>query len=130
LETLPIYLDERKSVLNLGNSFYGSIVQKEPKEDGFRYLDYYPLVNQRVHKLGKSKKILNDKFKAQYTQFLKIVATKYQMGTSDAMWFIYYLLLQDKVEQALEFYNKYQNKITDGTVFVLQALNFRCENSV
>jgi len=114
METIPLYLDAQKSSLQLGLCFSSQLVKKDPSEDGFRYLDYYPLINQRVHKLGKSKKILNDKFKTQYTQFLKVVASKYKMDNADAMWFIYYLLLQDKIEQALEFYFKYKDNIKDG----------------
>lgn len=95
----------------MGYSFEAKSVRKEPKEDSFRFLDYYPLVNQRIHKLGKSKKILNDKFKAHYTLFLRILATKYKPSIEEVIWFIYYLLLQDKIDQALSTYKKYQSEI-------------------
>ena len=90
------------------------MVRKEPREENFRFLDYYPLVNQRIHKLGKSKKILNDKFKAHYTQFLRILAMKYHPSIEELIWFIYYLLLQDKIDQAIDIFNKYKARIEDG----------------
>jgi hypothetical protein len=112
-EHIPLYLDAIKTRFDLGYSFDGTILKVEPREKNFRYLDYYPLINQRVHKLGKSKKILNNQFKEQYTLFLKVCCWKPRLDNADIMWLIYYFLLQDKIDQALDCYNKYKNQIKD-----------------
>jgi hypothetical protein len=114
-ETVPFYLDANKANLHLGVSFEGTLVKQEPKEQGFRFLDYYPLINQRAHKLGKSKKILNNQFKTQYTEFLKLTCSKYKLDNAEAMWLIYYLLLQDKIDQAIDCYKKYQKQIENDS---------------
>lgn len=104
-------MDDIKSTLNLGKSFDGTIVNYQPKDSNFRFLDYYPLVNQRIHKLGETKEILNDKFKNHYTEFLKILATKYKPNIEELIWFIYYQLLQDNIEAAIDLFKRFSSDI-------------------
>eukprot|EP00026_Physarum_polycephalum_P000173 Phypoly_transcript_00173.p1 GENE.Phypoly_transcript_00173~~Phypoly_transcript_00173.p1 ORF type:complete len:2045 (+),score=409.17 Phypoly_transcript_00173:110-6244(+) len=78
----------------------------------FEHLEYYPLVNARVHKLGNKREILNDKFQEQYNKLLEILTRKPSLSESDRLSISYYLLLQDRVDEAL----KYFNQITSGDV--------------
>eukprot|EP01084_Bolivina_argentea_P167401 290539_1 len=71
----------------------------------YTHLEYIPLVNSRTHLLGQKREILNDKFKKQYLQFLKRVSYKSislnNISSDDKLSAIYYLLLQDRISEAL-----------------------------
>jgi len=61
-----------------------------------KLLEYYPLINPRVHLLKKdTANILNKEFKSQYQTFLMYLAEKGQskLDLLDKLTFIYYLLL-------------------------------------
>jgi hypothetical protein len=69
-------------------------------------LDYRPLVNARAHALGKRRQILNDRFHAQYHRLLKILSYRRELDDAELMAVVYYLLLQDRVEEALDFFGR------------------------
>lgn len=68
----------------------------------YEHLEYAPLVNARAHRLGKTTKILNDAFAQQYRQFLEVLQYRDKPRPADLMSATYYLLLQDRVAEALE----------------------------
>ncbi len=67
----------------------------------YRHLEYDPLINARRHGLGDRTIILNDQFRAQYEKFLNILKYKPQLTPDDKLALVYYLFLQDRVEEAL-----------------------------
>ena len=67
----------------------------------YEHLEYSPLVNQRAHKLGGEPRIPNPVFRAQYQSLLRILAHKPALEAMDEMSVVYYLFLQDRVEEAL-----------------------------
>ena len=97
-----------------GEYFISKYSDNNAYQNGFRFLDYYPLINQRIHVLGKNKKILNDKFKQQYLKFLRILAEKPQLSLADELWSVYYLLLQDKIELAIQKFDKIATNSSNG----------------
>ena len=72
----------------------------------YEHLDYRPLVNARTHRLGAKRKILNNRFFEQYHQLMRILS--YQRGLDDEgrMAVTYYLLLQDRIEEALAMFDE------------------------
>jgi hypothetical protein len=68
----------------------------------YEHLEYKPLVNARAHSLGKRRQIVNDKLAEQYHHFLDQLARHKQLGDNDRLAAVYYLLLQDRIEEALE----------------------------
>jgi len=72
----------------------------------YQHLDYRPLVNARAHALGKRRQILNDRFHAQYHRMLKILSYRREMNDAELMAVVYYLLLQDRAEEALDFFGR------------------------
>ncbi len=68
----------------------------------YQHLDYRPLVNARAHQLGRHREILNDRFHAQYHRLLKILSYAAQLDDEQRLDLAYYLLLQDRIEEALE----------------------------
>lgn len=76
----------------------------------YEHREYKPLINARAHQLGDRRKILNDRFYEQYHLFLTQLGYKPGLNTEDRMAAVYYLLLQDRVEEALDFFARIDSK--------------------
>lgn len=72
----------------------------------YQHLDYKPLVNARVGQLGRNRQILNNRFLGQYQQLLKLLSYRRSLNDDELMAVTYYLLLQDRVEEALALFGK------------------------
>ncbi len=72
----------------------------------YEQMDYRPLVNARVGQFKRNREILNDRFLAQYERLLKILSYRRQLDDTDLMTITYYLLLQDRVDEALAFFGR------------------------
>ena len=73
------------------------------------HCDFYPLINPRAHKVSTSTDkctILNEEFAEVYGKFLKYLIQKPQLDLYDKMNLIYYLLLQDRIQESLSIFNK------------------------
>jgi len=78
------------------------LVDIDPVErQTYEQLEYAPLVNARAHRLGPERTILNDRFREQYQRLLGILARKAALDDADRLALTGYLLLQDRVEEAL-----------------------------
>lgn len=85
-----------------GPYFASKLLSIEPIElRSYEHLEYSPLVNQRAHRLGSEWRIANPAVLQQYTQLLTALAHKPQLDALDSMSVVYYLFLQDRVEEAL-----------------------------
>ncbi len=65
------------------------------------HLEYKPLVNARAHALGKERQIVNGPLLEQYQRFLKLLSYRRDLTDEDKLAVTYYLLLQDRIEEAL-----------------------------
>ncbi len=74
----------------------------------YQHRDYRPLVNARTHRLGAEREILNDRFHTHYHEFLKILGYHRELSDEQQMAVTYYLLLQDRIGEALAFFNEVQ----------------------
>lgn len=72
----------------------------------YEQLDYRPLVNARSGQLGRERQILNDRFFAQYEKLLKVLSYRRQPSDMELMSVTYYLLLQDRVQEGLDFFSR------------------------
>jgi hypothetical protein len=72
----------------------------------YQHLEYWPLVNARAHRLGKARTILNDRFHEQYVRFLTVLAYRPVLDGDDLIAAAGYLLLQDRVDEALQIWGK------------------------
>lgn len=66
------------------------------------------MVNSRTHLLGQSHKILNATFRQTYDNFLLSSVQKKELGFVEKMVFVYYLQLQDRMQEAIDLFNKLQ----------------------
>lgn len=72
----------------------------------YEQLEFDPLVNPRAHPFGRQREILNSEFAAQYQRFLWILTHRPALDAHDWMSATYYLLLQDRIEEALAAFAK------------------------
>eukprot|EP01022_Parablepharisma_sp_SALTPOND_P023502 TRINITY_DN4_c0_g1_i6.p1 TRINITY_DN4_c0_g1~~TRINITY_DN4_c0_g1_i6.p1 ORF type:complete len:2304 (-),score=338.43 TRINITY_DN4_c0_g1_i6:3914-10825(-) len=101
---------------NCGYYFDSKLLKVRPIDSGMRHLDYYPLVNPRAHKnilsgaLGSSNTnqpmILNANLYLIYKMFILYLIEKPVWDLADKMNLAYYLLLQDRVPEALNIFSK------------------------
>jgi hypothetical protein len=99
------YLQHSPYAARVGAAIDSKLLTVDPVErKTYEHLEYRPLVNARAHQLGKRRHILNDRFHAQYTRLLKILSYRRQLDDEDRMAVTYYLLLQDRVADALSFF--------------------------
>lgn len=73
-----------------------------------QHYEFWPLINARTHKLGASRTILNDGFKDAYSKFLIALAWRATLTKSDLLIACYYMLLQDRVDEAIKFFERAQ----------------------
>ncbi|MEM7387634.1 MAG: hypothetical protein AAF514_22085, partial [Verrucomicrobiota bacterium] len=79
------------------------LISIEPVErHAYQHLEYSPLVNPRAHLLGGERKILNSSFYQQYHRLLDILQYKDGLSAEDQLSLVYYLFLQDRIDEALQ----------------------------
>jgi hypothetical protein len=72
----------------------------------YEFMEYRPLVNARVGQVGREREILNNRFFEQYQRLMKILSYHPSLGHEDLMAVTYYLLLQDRVAEGIEFFGR------------------------
>ncbi|MCA9198366.1 MAG: hypothetical protein KDA87_12540 [Planctomycetales bacterium] len=72
----------------------------------YQHMEYKPLVNARTHQLGRNRAILNDRFFEQYVRLMTVLSQRRTLDNDDLMSVTYYLLLQDRIEEAMTFFAK------------------------
>ncbi|MEM9586093.1 MAG: hypothetical protein AAGA03_02330 [Planctomycetota bacterium] len=72
------------------------------------HLEYSPLVRARIHRLGESDEILNATFLKQYRSFAQMVGYQATISDSQRLVLTYYLLLQNRIDEAIDTFAKIQ----------------------
>jgi len=70
----------------------------------YQHLEYSPLVNARAHQVGKRRQIFNECQAAQYQNLLDVLSYRPQLDQDDLLSVTYYLLLQDRIDEARQFF--------------------------
>ncbi len=70
----------------------------------YQHREYWPLINARTYQLGADRKILNNQFHEQYHAFLETLRYRPALTDIDLINAGLYLLLQDRVRDALNVY--------------------------
>jgi hypothetical protein len=90
-------------VAGCGGPIVSPLLTIDPVErHQYEHLEYKPLVNARAHSLGKRRQIVNDAFHQQYHRFLTTLTYHATLDDADLLAVVYYLLLQDRVDEALD----------------------------
>ncbi len=76
----------------------------------YQHLEYAPLVNPRAHQIGAKRTILNAVFREQYQRCMKVLSYKPKLEAADTLAVAYYLTLQDRVTEALDWFGRVDRK--------------------
>lgn len=81
----------------------------------FNVLDYSPLINPRVHNIGKhNHNILNRQFKETYANFLRYCMEKGRIEAKEKLYLACYLILQDRIKEALQLFGEMKDELYVG----------------
>ena len=102
------FLQHREDFVNqVGPALVSTLLVVDPVlRKTYEHMDYAPLVNSRTHQLGRRRQILNDRFFEQYHRLLNVLAHQRDLNDEQRMAVTYYMLLQDRIEEALAHYGK------------------------
>lgn len=108
LPAMQQYLQHQEVlVANAGDYLQSTLVNINPVDrHTYQQMEYDPLVNARTHPLGNRKQILNDAFYAQYQRWLKLIAYRPALDNDAKLSAVYYLLLQGRIAEALQFFKQ------------------------
>lgn len=103
LRELREYLGQSEALLQRCGAFLQSeLVQVEPHERGwYEQREYWPLVHSRTHAVGNRREILNPSIHRQYHRLLRNLSYRSRLTSEDHLALVYYLLLQDRWDEAL-----------------------------
>ena len=88
---------------NCGDYLASELVTIDPvARRAYEHLEYKPLVNNRSHVVGGTRKILNGRIRNQYQSFLRILSQKPTLDHADQLSTTYYLFLQDRAAEAMD----------------------------
>ena len=98
------FLDHQGPFLNACGSVLDSpLVTIDPVERRtYQHLEYHPLVNARAHRVGAERTIMNARFLSQYQHWLRLLSYRRDLSDNDRLVNVYYLLLQDRIADAIE----------------------------
>lgn len=104
-KTLGAWLDHSPFADRCGLHLVSPLLTLDPVERlDYQHLEYAPLVNPRAHPVGARRKILNANFLAQYRNLMAVLSQKAVLTDADELAVAYYLTLQDRVAEALDWH--------------------------
>jgi hypothetical protein len=117
LPAIREYLASSPIASQVGSSFVSELLVVNPVDrHTYQHREYWPLVNARVYQLGKKREILNSQFAAQYQALLNDLRYRKELLDYDRLAVVYYLLLQDRIEDAGRHFAKISDKALTGTI--------------
>ncbi len=113
---LKEFIDYETRIVNLCAPYFKSTLLTVDPVDRRWYFhrEYRPLVNARIHQVGKTRKILNPEFRGQYLQLMSTLANQAEIDNDYHLVVTYYLLLQDRIDEALAHFNQVDPKQLDS----------------
>ena len=118
LETMKEYIEKtnnKQIFKKIGKKFDLLNLDETNNAHIFNHKDYYPILNSRIFKLPKAKNtILTKELRETYYKFISYLITLNEIDTKDLMRFCYYLILQQRIEEANIIFNRIdKTKISD-----------------
>ncbi|KAF9956207.1 hypothetical protein BGZ72_002927 [Mortierella alpina] len=122
-ELVREYVGHQAIAAQVGDWFTSPLLDRRPRSryqagaaSAFHYLEYFPLINARAHKATRQATILNDRFKAQYDKFLSLLCQKPKHDTADLLVLVVYLLAQDRILEAKNYFLKLTTLLQESNV--------------
>lgn len=91
----------------IGLAIRSPLISVDPVERRwYQHLEYRPLVNARAHRIGQRRQIANPAVLQQYTHLMNVLAYVPKLSDEDLMSVTYYMLLQDRVGEAMKYFGQ------------------------
>jgi hypothetical protein len=104
---LQEFLQASPLSIQCGPVFEAPVLTVNPVEQqSYQHLEYSPLINARAHSLGGERRILNDKFAAQWNALMTVLSFRARLSAEDQLAVAGYLAAQDRIEDALAAFAK------------------------
>ncbi len=106
-ETIRTYLENSLRIRNLGAWLDSPLLSIRPRVHGnWQTLEFDPLINPRAHRFGEDPRLTHPAASQHYQEFLDQLAWKPALDSADQLDLTVFLLLQDRIEEALERFAK------------------------
>ena len=111
-KTIHEFLDHADQLTSkCGMAFNSELLTIDPfLRNWYQQREFSPLVNARAHQLGSDRKILNSRIHQQYEKLMQILGHRGQLDSDNRLVVTYYLLLQDRIDEALKQFAKIESK--------------------
>jgi hypothetical protein len=102
-----LLLHEESFLRSAGPLLDSPIVSIDPIARGWYFhKEYDPLLNARAHQLGSDREILNNGLREQWAAFQGLTKFRPQLTPDDRLALVYYLLVQDRIGEALDHFGR------------------------
>ena len=111
-KTIREFLDHADQLTSkCGMAFSSELLTIDPfLRNWYQQREFTPLVNARAHQLGADRKILNSRIHQQYEKLMQILGHHGELDSDNRLVVTYYLLLQDRIDEALQQFAKVESK--------------------
>lgn len=107
---IPIYLLNKQILINnLLPYSKNKLIEIDGYKNNLSYqhTEFNPFINPRIHKLKEIKNITNEEMIKILKRFYSYISCKEDINQHDYYVYIYYLLLEDRIKESEEIFNKY-----------------------
>ncbi|MCX6867559.1 MAG: hypothetical protein NTV46_15320, partial [Verrucomicrobia bacterium] len=102
VESIRSYLENSQAARQLGAWLDSPLLDVRPRvHHDWQTLEFDPLVNARAHRFGDESRLTHEAARAHYQALLEQLAWKPALDDTDQLTLTYFLLLQDRIEEAL-----------------------------
>lgn len=110
-QSMRDYLENSTAVTQLGQWLDSPLLTVRPRlHHDWRTLEFDPLVNPRAHRFTSASRITHEAAREHYHAFLDQLAWKPALDATDQLTLTAFLLLQDRVAEALERFDRIDPK--------------------
>jgi hypothetical protein len=103
IPSTKVWLRTSALASGVGPVFKSTLLEIDPVvTKSYQHLEYDPLVNPRAHDVGAKRDILNQALNTQYRSFLTHNLYRRELGAQEQLALVYYLQLQDRLEEAFD----------------------------
>ena len=108
-----LYVGEKNILSCLGHEIDLDFIKLDKTNNAhiLNHLDYYPIFNNRIFLSKKEKSILNVQLRETYQNYISFLITLPKISDREYMRLCYYLILQKRIKEANQVFNKinYEN---------------------
>ena len=102
VDSIRNYLENSEAVRQLGAWLDSPLLDVRPRvHHDWQTLEFDPLVNARAHRFGDESRITHEAARAHYQELLEQLAWKPALDDTDQLALTYFLLLQDRIDEAI-----------------------------